>query len=54
MQECRQQAMPSCIRLAEIDYYKNKIVARADWEFAGVFIDDGLSGTRRDSPVWMS
>ncbi len=35
---------------AQIDYYKNKIAARADWEFAGVFIDDGLSGTRRDRP----
>ncbi len=31
---------------SQIDYYKKKIIARPDWEFAGVFIDDGVTGTK--------
>lgn len=35
---------------AQIDYYRKKINARADWSFVGVFVDDGLTGTRSDRP----
>lgn len=35
---------------AQINYYRHKICQREDWSFAGVFIDDGLTGTRRERP----
>lgn len=35
---------------AQIDYYRKKINAHADWSFVGVFVDDGLTGTRSDRP----
>lgn len=31
---------------AQIDFYKKQIMSRPDWEFAGVFIDDGVTGTK--------
>lgn len=30
---------------AQVDYYTNYIKKRKDWEFAGVYTDDGVSGT---------
>ena len=30
---------------AQISYYKSFIQKRPEWEFAGVFVDDGISGT---------
>ena len=30
----------------QIDFYKKQIMSRPDWEFAGVFIDDGVTGTK--------
>ena len=30
---------------AQTDYYKKKILANPGWEFAGIYADDGLSGT---------
>lgn len=35
---------------AQIDYYKKHIMSRPDWEFAGVFIDDGITGTKSKRP----
>ena len=31
--------------VAQTDYYKKKINANPEWEFAGIYADDGLSGT---------
>ena len=36
---------------AQVDYYTNYIKTRTDWEFAGVYTDEGISATsikRRD------
>lgn len=30
---------------AQVEYYTNYINNRSDWEFAGIFADDGISGT---------
>ena len=30
---------------AQVEYYTNYINSRSDWEFAGIFADDGISGT---------
>lgn len=30
---------------AQVEYYTNFIHNRSDWEFAGIFADDGISGT---------
>lgn len=30
---------------AQVEYYTNYIKHRSDWEFAGIFADDGISGT---------
>ena len=30
---------------AHIDYYTGDITSRADWEFAGMYSDEGISGT---------
>ncbi|WP_328704962.1 recombinase family protein [Actinomyces faecalis] len=30
---------------AQIDYYTNYIRGRADWEFVGMYADEGISGT---------
>lgn len=30
---------------AQIDYYTNYIQSRADWEFVGMYADEGISGT---------
>lgn len=30
---------------AQIDYYENYIKGRSDWEFAGMYSDEGISGT---------
>lgn len=30
---------------AQIDYYTNYIQTRADWQFAGIYTDEGISGT---------
>ena len=30
---------------AQVDYYTNYIKGRDDWEFAGIYTDEGLSGT---------
>ena len=37
---------------AQTDYYKKKILANLDWEFAGINADEGVSGitfNRRDA-----
>lgn len=33
---------------AQIDYYKKQITSRSEWKFAGVFIDDGVTGTKNN------
>ena len=30
---------------AQVDYYENYIKSRCDWEFAGIYTDEGISGT---------
>lgn len=30
---------------AQMDYYTKYIMARSDWEFAGLYSDEGISGT---------
>lgn len=30
---------------AQVDYYTNYIQGRDDWEFAGVYTDEGITGT---------
>ena len=30
---------------AQVDYYTNYIKSRSDWEFAGLYADDGISAT---------
>ena len=30
---------------AQVDYYTNYIKSRADWEFAGMYSDEGVTGT---------
>ncbi len=30
---------------AQVEYYTNNIKSRTDWEFAGVYTDEGISGT---------
>lgn len=38
--------------MAQMDYYRNKILKHAEWEFVEVFVDDGISGlstNRRES-----
>jgi predicted site-specific integrase-resolvase len=42
---------------AQIDYYTNYIKGRDDWEFVGVYTDEGITGTNtkkrvRASKVW--
>lgn len=34
----------------QIEYYENKIKENPDWEFAGVYFDEGISGTTDDRP----
>ena len=36
--------------VAQIDYFKKKILKRKSWEFAGVFADEAISGTRSNRP----
>ena len=31
--------------VAQIDYYTNYIQSRADWEFVGMYTDEGITGT---------
>lgn len=38
---------------AQVDYYSKKIKANPFWEFAGVFADEGLSGTNSDRPAFV-
>jgi DNA invertase Pin-like site-specific DNA recombinase len=35
---------------AQCDYYTSFIQSREDWEFVGLYSDDGISGTRFDRP----
>ena len=35
---------------AQISYYSSLIQSRKDWEYAGVYADEGLSGTRASRP----
>ena len=35
---------------AQVNYYTSLIKSRADWEFAGIFSDEGLSGTKVNRP----
>lgn len=35
---------------AQIDHYRKTITSRPDWEFAGVFFDDGVTGTKSERP----
>lgn len=35
---------------AQIDYYRTNINSHAAWTFVGVFVDNSLTGTRRDRP----
>ena len=35
---------------AQISYYKGLIQGRAEWEYAGVYADEGLTGTRANRP----
>lgn len=35
---------------AQIDYYRNLIKNRPDWEFAGIYADEGLTGTKAGRP----
>ena len=30
---------------AQVDYYTNYIKSREDWEFAGLYLDEGISAT---------
>ena len=30
---------------AQVDYYTNYIQGRDDWEFAGIYTDEGITGT---------
>lgn len=40
--------------LNQIDYFTHYIKSRPDWEFAGVFIDHGVSGTKTDRPGFLA
>ena len=33
---------------AQKDYYENYIASRDDWEFAGLYYDEGITGTKKD------
>ena len=35
---------------AQISYYKGLIQGRPDWEYAGVYADEGLTGTKENRP----
>jgi hypothetical protein len=35
---------------AQIDYYTNYIKGRDDWEFVGVYTDEGITGTSTKKP----
>ena len=35
---------------AQINYYTKTIKSRADWEFAGIYSDEGITGTKVNSP----
>ena len=35
---------------AQISYYSSLIQSRSDWEYAGVYADEGLSGTKANRP----
>ena len=41
---------------AQVDYYTNYIKGREDWEFAGIYTDEGISATNTksetDSNAW--
>lgn len=32
----------------QVDYYRHKIASVPSWDFAGVFVDGGMTGTKRD------
>ncbi|MCD0153529.1 recombinase family protein, partial [Streptococcus agalactiae] len=36
---------------AQVEFYTNYINSRNDWEFAGIFADDGISGTNTKKRV---
>lgn len=36
----------------QVSYYNNLIGNRNDWELAGIFTDEALSGTKEDRPVF--
>ena len=33
---------------SQVDYYKNKINSNSGWEYAGIYVDKGITGTRTD------
>ena len=35
---------------AQINYYKGLIQGRSEWEYAGVYADEGLTGTKESPP----
>ena len=34
---------------AQITHYENYINSRSDWEYAGVYYDEGITGTKKES-----
>lgn len=38
---------------AQISYYNRYIGSRGDWEFAGIYADEGMTGTRSDRPEFL-
>jgi DNA invertase Pin-like site-specific DNA recombinase len=36
--------------VAQINYYTKTIKSRADWEFAGIYSDEGITGTKVNRP----
>lgn len=39
---------------AQVDHYAKFIASRADWEFAGVYADEGITGTKKERPGFQS
>ena len=37
----------------QVSYYKNKITNNPQWEFAGVYADEAVTGTRQDRPEFV-
>ena len=35
---------------AQISYYNNYIGSRGDWEFAGIYADEAMTGTKENRP----